>query len=283
MQDSTTPSSPEQWVEDMRECVQAVHCFRKELGFPSRRYPSDYSEMVNDSAVSCDEALLVQLSLEEWSGLKLANMVLQAPNRSAVGGVVEPLELHKKLKKYLGTPGSDPKVLEGFPVDLETELELLKTINEHLSGIMSGVKNTIPSPSSPPIGVESSLTEDEGTSGDQGKGTQGAMEGVEEPTHSDDFTSVNWFGTRYYFTKGNQAETVKVLWEAWESGGHSLSQETIRARIESNDDRFRLSHVFRMKKKDGGYEQHPAWGSMIQEVTKGSYHLVSPDSSRITK
>lgn len=98
-------------------------------------------------------------------------------------------------------------------------------------------------------------------------------------THSPDFTSVSWFGTRYSFTKGNQSQLVRVLWEAWENGGHSLSQETIGEKIGFNGSRFELSKTFRKRKKDDGYERHPAWGTMIQPDSKGSYRLVPPKST----
>lgn len=91
-----------------------------------------------------------------------------------------------------------------------------------------------------------------------------------ETSHSPDFTSVVWFGTPYTFAKGNQAESVRVLWEAMELGGHSVSQETIQARIDSSAETFRLAHVFRA---------HTAWGSMIQPAEKGCYRLVPPTFS----
>jgi hypothetical protein len=100
-----------------------------------------------------------------------------------------------------------------------------------------------------------------------------------KPTHSPDFTSVDWFGARYAFAKGNQAESVRVLWDAWEGGGHSLSQETIADRIGSNANRFQLAKVFRRRKPGGGYEPHPAWGTMIQRDSKGSCRLAPPESS----
>ncbi len=99
------------------------------------------------------------------------------------------------------------------------------------------------------------------------------------PTHSADFTSVDWFGTRHSFTKGNQAQAVRVLWEAWEPGRHSLTQETIGKRIDSAADRFDLAKTFRKRKHGGGYEQHLAWGTMIQQDSKGSYRLVPPEFS----
>ena len=96
-------------------------------------------------------------------------------------------------------------------------------------------------------------------------------EADDEPSHSPDFTSANWYGTRYTFAKGNQAETIRVLWEAWEAGGHSLSQESIGEKICSKADRFELQKVFRTRQEDGGYSPHPAWGTMIRQSTKGSY------------
>ena len=98
-------------------------------------------------------------------------------------------------------------------------------------------------------------------------------------THSEDFTSVVWFGTRYPFSKGNQARAVRLLWKAWESDGHSLMQETIGEAIESSADRFELAKTFRARKLGGGYKPHPAWGTMIQQDSKGSYRLVPPESA----
>ena len=72
---------------------------------------------------------------------------------------------------------------------------------------------------------------------------------------------------------------MRVLWEAWESGGHSLSQETIGYRIGSTAGRFELAKVFRQRKPGGGYEPHPAWGTMIQPDSKGSYRLAPPESA----
>lgn len=99
------------------------------------------------------------------------------------------------------------------------------------------------------------------------------------PSHSPDFTSVNWSGTQYNFAKGNQAQTIQILWEAWQQGGHGLSQETIGEAIGSSADRFEIRKTFRQRKSGGGYEQHPAWGSMIQPAGKGCYRLVPPETS----
>jgi hypothetical protein len=122
--------------------------------------------------------------------------------------------------------------------------------------------------------------------GSQASGSLGPTPTGSEPafSHSEDFTSSVWGTARYTFTKGQQAESVRVLWEAWEKGGHSLSQETIAAKIGSDAKRsFVLSKVFRKKKPGGGYEKHPAWGTMIQQDGKGSYRLVPPESSPIPK
>ncbi|MEX0641666.1 MAG: hypothetical protein WD468_03145 [Pirellulales bacterium] len=103
------------------------------------------------------------------------------------------------------------------------------------------------------------------------------VEGSPQATHSADFTSVDWFGTRYTFNKGMQAEAIRVLWEQFERGGHGLGQERIGEQIESSADRFRLAHVFRNHKHPG---YHPAWGTMIQTSEKGVFRLVRPETPK---
>lgn len=118
---------------------------------------------------------------------------------------------------------------------------------------------------------------------------KGETAAVETPTgtpktkcsHSPDFSSVRWFGTRYTFSKGYQAAVVKELWKAWECGGHSLAIGTLTDRVGAYNERFQLAKVFRSKRKEGkGYDAHPAWTTMIQQSTKGCYRLVAPDESR---
>jgi hypothetical protein len=106
---------------------------------------------------------------------------------------------------------------------------------------------------------------------------QGDVPALEPPTHSEDFTSVNWYGTPYRFKKGLQAASVGILWEAWQNGTPSLSQETIGARVGSDARHFQLAKVFRRRKKRGGYSPHPALGKMIQSKDRGTYQLVEPD------
>ena len=61
--------------------------------------------------------------------------------------------------------------------------------------------------------------------------------GTEHPPdmvrHSDDFTSVVWFGQTYQFAKGHQAGAVRCLWEEWERGTPTLGQETIAERLDA--------------------------------------------------
>ena len=117
--------------------------------------------------------------------------------------------------------------------------------------------------------------------GSDGLSNNGAIDS--EATHSEDFSSVNWFGIRYRFSKGNQAQAIRVLWEAWKQGTHGLSQETIGEKIESSAERFEIRKTFRRKNPDTGKrEQHPAWGTMIQPEGKGCYRLVPPKSDRST-
>jgi hypothetical protein len=70
---------------------------------------------------------------------------------------------------------------------------------------------------------------------------------------------------------------VKALWEAWEAGTPSLTQETIGDRAESSNERFRLEHVFKPTiKRTGKRKAHPAWGTMIKSVGKGVFALSPP-------
>jgi hypothetical protein len=100
--------------------------------------------------------------------------------------------------------------------------------------------------------------------------------------HSDDFTSVIWFDVEYHFTKGLQAECVRVLYEAWQSrkGSNktvSLSEATIGDKAKSSNVRFRLEHVFKPYNKGTHKRQaHPAWDTMIKSVGKGMFALIPP-------
>ncbi|HEV3238224.1 MAG TPA: hypothetical protein VGZ25_14635 [Gemmataceae bacterium] len=93
-------------------------------------------------------------------------------------------------------------------------------------------------------------------------------------THSADFTTVKWFGTVYQFAKGQQADSVRVLFEAWKNGTPSLSEKTIGEMIGSSNDQFRLEHTFKpTNKKTGKREAHPAWDTMIKSAGRGIFVL----------
>lgn len=99
------------------------------------------------------------------------------------------------------------------------------------------------------------------------KCTGGGPSVREECAHSDDFSSVRWFGTVYDFTP-NQAKCVAVLWDHWNRGGLAVSSQRIRDTAEVEAER--LDVVFR---------GHPAWGTMIVAAAKGSYRLAEPSVS----
>jgi len=89
-------------------------------------------------------------------------------------------------------------------------------------------------------------------------------------SHSDDFRSVNWFGTVYTFNR-SQADCVRLLWENWEKGKLSVHQRVFGDALEVANDNYRLRDTFRPKKI-----AHRAWGSMIQRAGKGTFRLVEP-------
>ena len=109
------------------------------------------------------------------------------------------------------------------------------------------------------------------------RGTTAAMQ-HESISHSEDYTSVNWYGTAYTFSKGHQAEAIKALWAEWSKGGHGLSEKTVGEKIGSSSDRYRLAHTFRMKNG----KPHPALGTMIRSVGKGVFAICAPDHHKIT-
>jgi hypothetical protein len=88
------------------------------------------------------------------------------------------------------------------------------------------------------------------------------------PSHSADFTTVNWFGTKYTFDDGLQAKAVGQLWAEYEKGGLGLSEKTIGEKIGSNAENYRLANTFR---------GHPAWETMIVKVRQGVYRLKKPE------
>ena len=82
--------------------------------------------------------------------------------------------------------------------------------------------------------------------------------------HSKDFTTVDWFGTKYYFNV-SQSLAVKELWEAWEAGVPGVGQDLLleKAGCES------VRNLFK---------GHPAWNTMIvsRPKMKGVYELIPP-------
>jgi hypothetical protein len=93
--------------------------------------------------------------------------------------------------------------------------------------------------------------------------------GPEAPcNHSEDYSSVRWFGATYTFTK-TQARCIQKMWEEYEKGTSGLSEETLGVAAGSSAARFRLREVFRNKKSG----MHPAWGTMIISLGKGVFGL----------
>lgn len=120
----------------------------------------------------------------------------------------------------------------------------------------------------------------EGPCHTQGQGKGKGQDPPDQASHSSDFTSARWFGRDFIFSKGQQAAVVRILWHEWETGNHAISQETIAERLEeeglkAEHSTLRLSHVFRNPRRKG---HHPAWGTMIQSVTKGVYKLCPPEN-----
>ncbi len=101
--------------------------------------------------------------------------------------------------------------------------------------------------------------------GDDGRG--GTLE-QREPVHSDDFRSVNWFGTSYSFT-ANQAPVVRMLWENWDRGTPEVGNETLLMAVDPEAPPDKIPTLFR---------NSDAYGEMIRPgATKGTTRLVAPE------
>lgn len=74
---------------------------------------------------------------------------------------------------------------------------------------------------------------------------------AERVTHAPDYSSVNWYGKRFFFT-GKQRVIVAALFQAREEGYEAVSQDSLLAVADS--DSRRLRDLFK---------KHPAWGTMI--------------------
>lgn len=96
-------------------------------------------------------------------------------------------------------------------------------------------------------------------------------------THSDDFSSVVWYGVPYHFT-ATQASCVALLWAEWKKDPDAklgLREKFIGEKISSSNENYRLMHTFRLKGK-----QHPAWRTMIHAKGDGFFYLGRPAATK---
>jgi hypothetical protein len=171
--------------------------------------------------------------------------------------------------------GVDPKTC--IPPDFESAKEEAATIcteaEIRLAMLETGIEED---PVSKPISIvpepqsdldKTAASQDQHLPVNSDKSIIGAPEIT--PTHSDDYTFVNWFGTEYTFALGVQSSAVRTLWNQWDKNGLGLHQDTIRNSIDAERDSFRMDSTFR---------GHPAFGPMIQRCGDGKYRLASPNA-----
>ncbi len=83
-----------------------------------------------------------------------------------------------------------------------------------------------------------------------------------------DFTWMDVDGVHYSFKLGRQADSIRVLYQAWiDSGrrdGIGMSEKLIGERIESSAERFRIDRVF---------EDHPILQRVLRPCGKGQWAL----------
>lgn len=114
---------------------------------------------------------------------------------------------------------------------------------------------------------------------DSHQGSSGNGAGEELPYgHSEDFSMVWWYGARYSFSP-KQAFVVELLWREFENHGLGLTQRTIGGLLEDRYGKpkigdFRLRDLFKISPNSA--RMHPAWETMIQKVSKGTFALRPP-------
>lgn len=87
--------------------------------------------------------------------------------------------------------------------------------------------------------------------------------------HSQDFSSVHWFGTDYTFT-AMQADAVSEWWAAWKHGTPDVRDTTILTEVGAKSKKKASLHNI--------LSGHPAWGTMIiAGATKGTHRLQQPE------
>lgn len=88
---------------------------------------------------------------------------------------------------------------------------------------------------------------------------QKMIERLNPERHSDDFSTVRWYGHSFRFNP-TQAKVVELLWKARDNGTPYLRSRYLIEESGTNYDR--LDHVFRI----GKTEFHPCWRRMIHIV-----------------
>jgi hypothetical protein len=85
---------------------------------------------------------------------------------------------------------------------------------------------------------------------------------------ADDYTWMIVGDVKYMFKLGRQANTIRVLHEAWEASGgvdgSGLSEEAIGKKIDSSAQRFRIDRAF---------EGNTALGAILRQIEKGQWAL----------
>jgi hypothetical protein len=89
-----------------------------------------------------------------------------------------------------------------------------------------------------------------------------------EPRVAADFGWMVVDGVHYTFKLGRQADSIRVLYQAWVDGGRrdgtGMSEKLIGERIESSAERFRIDRVF---------QDHPILNRVLRSCGKGQWAL----------
>jgi len=106
---------------------------------------------------------------------------------------------------------------------------------------------------------------------DQGTATVGKTDKRLSKVHpSEDFTSMDWGDETFFFSKGDQAGTLQVLYEEAVKGNRTITEEGISERLDTNKKSYRVRKTLK---------GHRALDRAICSTAKGVWGLFGPDES----
>jgi len=272
-----SPTAQEMVTRLLPELASLKDFFDRVFLWPSRSCPNAIPPMGEAHPVAELQAIthairtVIARDAELLERAGAIKKVRQHDGRSAWRGISFEVDPEEEAS---GRLARSPIALRiGNPWEPELDLPLLGEVRSFRERMNVAPTQTCASVS-PPIEIVSRLCTTEGSPRNF-EIQHGSSSGVAEidtrckpaKRHSEDFASVHWFGSDHVFNP-TQAAIVRILWEAWESGTPTLTQETLLKAADCEDSEIRNL-----------FKKHSAWRTMIIRTPgkRGLYQLNAPN------